>query len=763
MRSALIAAMALLFCAPAAPVSAQNGDSAPTSTEMAVLTLSAQHQAALMRERRLADDRQLRLIEAGAARLRAAHVAWANARSDRAAALAALDSCRADFVRLVEEVRLRDAIVRIEVEAFRAELTGVLANATPDLLAAYQEFADGDRARAWTTLEALLRARVSAREAAAHAVAAAEIRQLARLRDIMRINGEATVADVLALWDQAASLEPSDVGTQVNRSYLALAIGNTARSRVAADAAVAAARTDEEQYLAAYQDGRVASLQAEVQRALAAYARADQALDRLARAHPSEAWVQRARVVLRVGIGDTLHQNGDPEAARRNRTETLAMARQITAGAGDSDEALETLHVALEAYLETARAYGTQPLAPANEALGIARRLVAAAPGDTARQRSLALDAFMVGSAQFVQSDYDGAVATHAEALELARRLATYDPSDAFLQRLLSRLCVELGEALHFAGRDAESVAAFREGVDIARRLAAADPANQDTAGGLVWAMHKAAYYTRGNVVTWVELVSTIEMLDRRGLAGPSERGLLTLARQSAVARVDRAEVQAPVAVQPPPPPLQGEPAVVRDCVDCPEMVLVPAGQFVRGSAAAEGGLDWEWPQRVITFASGFAVSRTEITRAQYGAFVAATRRPTARGCRSDRAAPGEFEEDSTASWQAPGFMQGPDHPVVCVSWEDAQAYVAWLNTRTQGGYRLLTESEWEYAERAGGASTYPWGDDAQAVCAYGNAADRTYRAAYYSNATPLAVCDDGYVTTAPVRSFSPNASASTI
>ena len=73
----------------------------------------------------------------------------------------------------------------------------------------------------------------------------------------------------------------------------------------------------------------------------------------------------------------------------------------------------------------------------------------------------------------------------------------------------------------------------------------------------------------------------------------------------------------------------------------------------------------------------------------------------------------GEWKERSGRSWRNPGFSQTDGHPVVCVNWTDAKVYVGWLSGKTGEGYRLLSESEWEYVARAGtGTARYWWGDE---------------------------------------------------
>ena len=201
-----------------------------------------------------------------------------------------------------------------------------------------------------------------------------------------------------------------------------------------------------------------------------------------------------------------------------------------------------------------------------------------------------------------------------------------------------------------------------------------------------------------------------------------------------------------------------------RDCPECPEMVVVPAGSYEMGSPASEvGRFENEGPVHRVTISQPFAVGVYEVTREEFRRFVDDTGYSTENDCFTYDMLKLALEEHKvhrpppSRDWHNPGFSQGDQDPVVCVSWEDAQAYVQWLSHETGQAYRLLTEAEWEHAARAGTRTARYWGQGASDHCLYENLPDKEFR----SIAVPLmkiSNCDDGYTRTSPVGVYGANA-----
>ena len=194
----------------------------------------------------------------------------------------------------------------------------------------------------------------------------------------------------------------------------------------------------------------------------------------------------------------------------------------------------------------------------------------------------------------------------------------------------------------------------------------------------------------------------------------------------------------------------------IRDCDECPELVVVPSGSFEMGSPSSEEGRwDNEGPVHRVRIAQPFAVGMYEVTRGQWRRFVEETGHSSGHSCWTYEG--GEWAERSGRSWRNPGFSQGEEHPVVCVSWEDARAYVGWLSRKTGEGYRLLSESEWEYVARAGTSTSRYWGESEAGQCRHANGADRALKSRYRDWEWKTASCDDGYIHTSPVGRYTRN------
>ena len=191
------------------------------------------------------------------------------------------------------------------------------------------------------------------------------------------------------------------------------------------------------------------------------------------------------------------------------------------------------------------------------------------------------------------------------------------------------------------------------------------------------------------------------------------------------------------------------------------QLAVIPAGSFLMGSAENEEGRSGdESPQHRVQISREFRLGRTEVTKGQFAAFVRDTGYRTeaekdGQGGYGFDPETGNFKQDPQYTWQNPGFPQTDDHPVVNVSWNDAQEFLKWLSRKDGRRYRLPTEAEWEYACRAGSTTRYWNGDDAEGLAEIANVADGTAKAKFDSWTTITA--RDGFVVTAPVGRFPAN------
>lgn len=226
------------------------------------------------------------------------------------------------------------------------------------------------------------------------------------------------------------------------------------------------------------------------------------------------------------------------------------------------------------------------------------------------------------------------------------------------------------------------------------------------------------------------------------------------------------------------------EPEVITNSIGM-KLVVIPAGEFMMGAEEDRADtlnhfpycdpkwLDGELPRHKVRITKSFYMGQHEVTLAQFLKFYHAANYKV------------EIERDGQPSW---GYQDGKliesnrfrpwaplawkpemDHPVIYVSWNDAVAFCEWLSKKEGKTYRLPTEAEWEYSCRAGTSSRYHFGDDQEELIRFANAADQDRKVIIASfdkdgkktdTGTPFPFLSrrDGYVWTAPVGKFKPNA-----
>jgi formylglycine-generating enzyme required for sulfatase activity len=170
------------------------------------------------------------------------------------------------------------------------------------------------------------------------------------------------------------------------------------------------------------------------------------------------------------------------------------------------------------------------------------------------------------------------------------------------------------------------------------------------------------------------------------------------------------------------------------------------------GRSSDPNGGPVEGPQRLVHVPK-FAAGKFDVTKEQWAIFVKATNHPAGGNCGWAMLPGGDSTQpwlpDAAANWNHIGFIQDSSHPAVCISWTDAHDYVLWLSKITGFKYRLLSEAEWEYADRAGTTTPYYWGKSASHE--YANYGTDT------ANGIGFISGRDKWMYTSPVGSFPPN------
>ena len=259
-------------------------------------------------------------------------------------------------------------------------------------------------------------------------------------------------------------------------------------------------------------------------------------------------------------------------------------------------------------------------------------------------------------------------------------------------QRREAGLALREGETLAGAGNCEGAMAKFGKAIDI-------DPLNGPAHVGIGECLRKAGklaeasdHFTRAANLPAHDLATELAQLKAM-----TTLQFLPPPRDSRVARP-------PVIFR-----IAGTPGEVWDMPQAPVMTIIPAGEFTMGAPAEEQYFKSSEAQHRVTIRTPLAVAKYNVTPGEFAAFVAAAgyRANDGQGCNTF--VDGMFRRDRAADWRNPGFAQSDEDPVVCVSYDDAVAYAAWLSGKTGHTYRLPSEAEWEYATRGGTSTIYHW------------------------------------------------------
>jgi tetratricopeptide (TPR) repeat protein len=542
-------------CAHAADATAVSAD-----RDTVVRGLEAQYAALMIRERKLADDRETRLLSAAEARLKSARAELSALKRESAAELTA---ARADYAKLAVGIVQRDAAAQAEIEAYRPEAKQRVAQATPEELTALQQFADGDRVVAESVLMSIRDARKRATLKAAAMRIAQDERATADEHDVMREHGEATVLEVLKLYETAAEDDPDDwktnweIGEMSRLQYSydhaaaayarAAAVARTDRGREAANRLLGVTQieqakfSDAEQSLrialdlsielaaaekksvAAINDltlcyldlGRVRRAQGDVKGAMASY---QSALHTASQADASSTEILFLLANVNGHIGDLQYAAGDAKAALPSHQAELGFGRR--AAAIDPKSALARYYQgrALDRIGRDYLALGDKAaqLASYEASIRIFGELAAEDPTSTSSQENLATGFESIGIARAENHDLAGARESFQKALDIHKKQAAQHPDSPELQIAVGIGYVNVGQAEFEQGDKAAALADSRTALDIGRRFVGKDPSAID-AQSLVAASLDNLAQIPGSGVSWAEVVAQFQGMKDRG------------------------------------------------------------------------------------------------------------------------------------------------------------------------------------------------------------------------------------------------------
>ncbi len=554
---------------------APNAAAVSADRETVARGLEAQYAAVLIKDRKLADDRETRLLTAAEARLTKARAELSAVKRE---SVAELGAARADYARLAAGIVLRDAAAQAEIEAYRAEAEQRVAQATPDELAALQQFADGDRLVAEPVLMAIREARKRATLKAAQMSIARDERATADEHDVMWEHGEATMLEVMKLYEAAAEDDPDDWKTNWEIGELSRMQYDYDHAAAAFARAAAVARTDREREAAS-------RLLGAAQRHQAKLSDADKnlrlALDlslKLAAAEPKSVAAVNDLVLCYLDLGELREAQGDMKGAMASFKSGLAAASQADASStkillliaeaneriggvlyagGGAKAALPSHQAELEfarraaaidpksllaryyqgrAFLLIGYDYGglgdkTAQLASYEASNRIFSELAAEDPTATDYQLQLALGFQAIGVVQLQSHDLTAARRSLQQSVDIHKTLAALHPDDSELQIDMAYAYTNLGDAELEQGDKAAALADLRRALDVGRRFAGKNPIGADNV--VADALDNLAKIP-GSGVSWAEAVAQYQEMKDKGRLSADQQADFDEARRRA-------------------------------------------------------------------------------------------------------------------------------------------------------------------------------------------------------------------------------------
>lgn len=492
------------------PVHAASAPAISADRQTVVRGLEAQYAAVLIKERKLADDRESRLLVAAEARLVTARAELSAVKRETVAELGA---ARADYARLAAGIVQRDAAAQTEIEAYRAEAQQRVAQATPDELAALQQFADGDRVVAEPVLTAIREARRRATLRAAQMRIAEDERATADEHNIMREHGEATTLEVLKLYDMAAADDPADAKTNLMRGWLSQQEHDYAKAAAAYQQAIDGARGDREREAAYRGLGTVQFYQA-------SFADAEKTLQPALALSLKLAAAEPKSVAAADDVADCYLQIGLAHRAQGDRAGAMASFRSALDAAGRADAgAIEVNYRLADANekigdLQYEGGETAAALASHQRELAIARRASGMDPKAATARRFIGRALDRIGDAEETLGDYKTALADYQEHNAVFHQLAAEDPTSVYYQQELSAGLGRLGGVRYNHDHDLPGARqSYTEQLDLDKALAAQHP--ESTSLQIAVAI---GYVNLGNVQSDMHDTAALEGL-RHGLA----------------------------------------------------------------------------------------------------------------------------------------------------------------------------------------------------------------------------------------------------